>query len=179
MTKQAKVVIAAVLAVCVLVAGLLYASPYLALRSMAKAIEAKDAEAVSEYVDFPALRESVKAQMLMKMNTEMNKDEMKDNPFAGLGQMFAMGIVNQLTETLVSPAGVMMMLENGKPGKPTDVAAAGAGVDTQDIKVRKDMAVERQGWSKVFVHPKGEPGGFIFKRDGLMGWKLVALKMDL
>lgn len=172
-------VIAGAAAVCVAAAGLVYASPYLALRSIAKAIENKDADTVAEYVDFPALRESIKGQMLVRMQSEMDKSpEMKNNPFAGFGQMLAMGLVDKMTETLVSPAGVMLMLEKGRPGKPADVAAAGVGVDTQGSKPRKDFAVDYQGWSKVFVHPKNQPGGFIFKRDGLMGWKLVAVKMD-
>lgn len=159
-------------------AGVLYASPYLALRSIGKAIDNKDADAVSEYVDFPALRESIKGQMLVKIQRDLQAPEMKDNPFAGFGQALAMGMLNQAVETLVSPAGVMLMLENGKPGKPADVAAAGMGVDTHGGERRKDFVVRYQGWSKVFVHPKGEEGGFVFKRDGLMGWKLVAVKMD-
>lgn len=173
-----KKIVAGAVAACVVAAALLYASPYLALRSIAKAIERKDADAVSEYVDFPALRESIKGQMLLKVQEQMQSPEMKNNPFAGFGQVMAMGLVNQLTESLVSPAGVMLMLEKGKPGKPADVAAAGVGIDTQGDKPRKDFAVDYQGWSKVFVHPKNQPGGFIFKRDGLMGWKLVAVKMD-
>lgn len=172
-----KIVAGAVVA-CVAAAALLYASPYIALRSIAKAIERKDADTVAEYVDFPALRENIKGHMLVKVQEQLQSPEMKNNPFAGLGQVMAMGLVNQLTESLVSPAGVMLMLEKGKPGKPADVAAAGVGIDTQGDKPRKDFAVDYQGWSKVFVHPKNQPGGFIFKRDGLMGWKLVAVKMD-
>lgn len=172
-----KIVVGAV-AAGVVAAALLYASPYLALRSIGKAIERKDADAVSEYVDFPALRESIKGHLMLKMQEQMQTPEMKSNPFASFGQVLAMGLVNQLTESLVSPAGVMLMLENGKPGKPSDVAAAGVGIDTQGDKSRKDFAVDYQGWSKVFVHPKNQPGGFIFKREGLMGWKLVAVKMD-
>lgn len=171
-------IVAGGVAVCVLAAALVYASPYLALRNIGKAIERKDADAVSEYVDFPALRESIKGHMLLKVQEQMQSPEMKNNPFAGFGQVMAMGLVNQLTESLVSPAGVMLMLENGKPGKPSDVAAAGVGIDTQGGKPHKDFAVDYQGWSKVFVHPKNQPGGFIFKRDGLMGWKLVSVKMD-
>lgn len=174
---KSKTVAGLAIAAAVVIAGLLYASPYLALRSIGKAIDAKDADTVAEYVDFPALRESVKGQLLIKMQAELQKPEMKDNPFAGLGQMLAASMVNQVVDTLVSPAGVMLMLENGKPGKPADVAAAGVGVETK-VSQRKNMAVNYQGWSKVFVHPKDQPGGFVFRRDGLMGWKLVAIKMD-
>ena len=171
-------IVACIAGVCIAIAALLYASPYIALRSIAKAIERKDADTVAEYVDFPALRENIKGYMLLKVQEQMQSPQMQNNPFAGLGQVMAVGLVNQLTESLVSPAGVMLMLERGKPGKPTDVAAAGAGVDTQTDSSRKDFSVDYNGWSKIFVHTKNQPGGFIFKREGLMGWKLVAVKMD-
>ena len=174
-----KIVVGAVVVACVAAVGLLYASPHIALYNIGKAIERKDADAVSEYVDFPALRENVKGVLLAKMQSEMDKPEMdkpemKDNPFAGLGQMLAVGMVNQLADTLVSPAGVVAMLENGKPGKPPAASAS----DTPAAKRRPDFAVDYQGWSKVFVHPKHETSGLVMKRDGLFGWKLVAVKMD-
>lgn len=165
------------IAVAIAAAALLYASPYITLHQIHSAIERKDAAAVAEHVDFPALRESLKDQMRVKMQREMGSNA--DNPFAGLGQMLARGLVDQFTDALVSPEGVMLMLENGKPGKPADVAAAGAGIPSgESEKPRKKLSVDYQGWSKVFVHAKGEPGGFVFRRDGLIGWKLVAAKMD-
>lgn len=165
-------------AACIAVAAVLYASPYIALRNIGKAIERKDVDTVAEYVDFPALRENIKGHLLLKVQEQMQSPQMQNSPFARLGQVMAVGAVNQLTDSLVSPAGVMLMLERGKPGKPADVAAAGVGVKTQAGSIRKDFSVDYQGWSKVFVHPNNEPGGFIFKRDGLMGWKLVAVKLD-
>lgn len=164
-------------AICVAVAGLLYASPFIVLHQIGKAVERKDAEAVSAHVDFAALRESIKAQMMARLQVGMGSAEASNNPLAGLGQTLAQGLVGQFTDALVSPEGVMLMLEKGKPGKPTDVAAAGVGLDTQGAS-RKDYTVDYQGWSRVFVHPRGESGGFVFRREGLMGWKLVAVKMD-
>lgn len=172
-----KTVVGVAVAIGIGAAGLLYASPYLALHNISRAIEHKDADTVAEYVDFPALRESVKGQVLIKMQEQLQTPEMKNNPFAGFGQMLAVGLVDKMTEALVSPAGVMLMLENGKPGKPSDVAAAGVGINSQEGR-RKDYSVDYQGWSKVFVHPKGDQSGFIFKRDGLIGWKLVGVRMD-
>lgn len=171
-------IIAGATVVCLAIAGLLAASPYLTLRNIAKAIEEKDADRVSRYVDFPALRENVKGQVLVRLQEQIQTPDMKESPIAGLGQALAMSVVNQATDALVSPTGVMLMLKNGKPGKPADVAVAGVGIDTQGDVPRKEFAVDYQGWSKIFVHPKGESGGFIFKRDGLTGWKLIAVKMD-
>ncbi len=167
-----------VAAIGVAAAGWLYASPYMALHRIGKAVERKDAEAVSAHVDFAALRESIKAQMQARLAARMGPSGSQDQPLAGLGQMLATGVVNHLADALVSPEGVMLMLEKGKPGRPQDVAAAGIGVDSQGGAPRRDYAVDYQGWSQVFVHPRGESGGFVFRREGLTGWKLVAVKMD-
>ena len=173
-----KVALGGVAALVIAFGALVYASPYFTLRSIGKVVERRDVDAVSAYVDFPALRESVKAQMLARMRPELDKAGAGDNPFANIGKMLATGVVNQLTDALVSPTGVMVMLKSGKPGRPADVAAAGVGVETQGSTPRRDYAVDHQGWSQVFVHPKGESTGFIFRRDGLFAWKLAGVKMD-
>ncbi len=57
--------IAITLVVIVVLAGLAfgYASPYIALDRLKRAADARDAETVNQYVDFPALRESLKQQV--------------------------------------------------------------------------------------------------------------------
>lgn len=46
-------------------------APYLTVRSMRLAAEAGDAEAFSRHVDYPALRESVKAELSKAMNAQI------------------------------------------------------------------------------------------------------------
>lgn len=172
-----KVVLGVVVFLMLAFGALLYASPYLTLRSIGKAVERQDAEAVSAYVDFPALRASVKAQVLARVQPGLDKAG-ADNPLGGIGRVLATGVVNQLTDALVSPTGVMVMLKSGKPGKPADVAAAGVGVDTQASSPPKKYNVDYLDWSQILVHPQGEPSGFIFRRQGLFAWKLAGLKME-
>lgn len=159
---------AGVTGVCIVVIALLYASPYVG-RHIDKALERKDTDTVAEYVDFPALRESIKGHMLLTVQEQMQYPQVRINTFAGVDML------NDLTASLVPPTGVTLMLERGKR---TGVARAGVGFATHDGSPRKDFSVDYQSWSKVFVHPKNQPRGFIFKRDGLMGWKLVAVKMN-
>ena len=166
---------------CLVAFALLYASPHIALYRLGKAIDRKDADAVSEYVDFPALRENFKAQLLSRLDARVDSSngDAGKSPSRGFAQMLAIGMVNQLTEALVSPAGVMMMLESGKPGKAiAKPNASTEGAAPPATNQRKDLSVDYQGWSKVFVHPKDQAAGFVFKRDGLMGWKLVAVRFE-
>lgn len=168
-----KIVWAAAGAAAVL-AGWLYASPFLAMRSIAKAVEARDSAAVSEHVDFAALREDVKGKLLLKMSRSMENTP-ATNPIAGFAQVVAAGVVNQLVETVVSPAGVMFMLERGQvsfrtPGEKPHAESAPPSTDA-----KPSFSIKYLSWSQIRLSREGRSGGFIFRREGLASWKLVAL----
>lgn len=176
-----KIVVAAI-AVAV-VAGAVYASPYWAVHQMRQAIIEKDAPKFSEHVDFPALRENLKAQFMANVAEKMNSEEVKDNPFSAFGQMMAVGFVNQMVETMITPSGVMVMLESAKAKAPLDAgkqpAPAGASTTGNDRKP-VEYTLSYQGWSTVKAHAKdadASTGTFIFKRDGLLGWKLSGIEL--
>jgi hypothetical protein len=76
----------AVLIVAVLAAiGYAYASPYVALGRL-KSASMRDAQAVSEYVDFPSLRISLKQQVTEELMRRIDAVK-KNNPFAVLGAL--------------------------------------------------------------------------------------------
>lgn len=163
--------------VAVAAAGWIYASPFLAMRSIANAVQAKDSAAVSAHVDFPALREDVKGKLMLKMSKSMDVGTSAGTAIAGFAQVVAGGVVNQLVETFVSPAGVMFMLEKGRPTVRPAIAKPGAAPAPPSGENKPTYSITYQGWSKVRVSRDGQPGGFIFRRDGLTSWKLVALDM--
>ena len=49
--------------VLVMMGGGFYATPYIALHNMQQAAQAKDAAALNEYIDYPAVKESLKLSM--------------------------------------------------------------------------------------------------------------------
>ncbi|GAB3469731.1 DUF2939 domain-containing protein [Massilia terrae] len=151
-----------------------YGSPYWELQRMRSAIEARDADAISEHVDFPSLRESVKGQMMAMIGNEMAKEEANKNPFASLGQAMAVALINPMIDAAVSPAGVIAMIESGKTGlaKPGNAASSTPG---HGEKV--DYSVSYRSWDKVAVTKKGAAAGsFIFRRYGIWNWKLSAIE---
>ncbi|MGJ7607890.1 DUF2939 domain-containing protein [Variovorax sp. LT1R20] len=158
------------------IAATLYFGPHWTVYRMKAAIDAKDAAAFSDHVDFPSLKESVKAQLLVKMGQVMKSDGMKDNPFAGIGQMIGMGMINQMVDTLVSPAGVMLMMEQGKAGAPS----AAASEPTSTPKGSPNFAIDYVNYSTVQIRSRdGTPGRFILRRDGIFAWKLSAIEIPL
>ncbi|MGU7812761.1 DUF2939 domain-containing protein [Burkholderia sp. AW49-1] len=127
-----------VLAIAVLMAiGYAYASPYVALGRLKSAIDARDAQAVSEYVDFPSLRISLKQQVTEELMRRIDAVK-KDNPFAVIGALIGSALIGPLVDAYATPEGVAALMSGipprGNPGErppewsgpPSDAATGNA-----------------------------------------------------
>jgi len=112
MSKSIKLYLVAIV---LLVAGIcFYFTPHLAAYNMKKAADNKDTEALSGYVDYPSLRESLKANFNAKIANEITKKEDK-NPFNALGAAFAAALLNPMIDALVTPESLAMLMKGEKP----------------------------------------------------------------
>ncbi|KUY93146.1 hypothetical protein WS50_21140 [Burkholderia territorii] len=124
-----------VLAVAVLTAvGYAYASPYVALGRLKSAIDARDAQAVSEYVDFPSLRISLKQQVTEELMRRIDTLK-KDNPFAVIGALIGPALIGPLVDTYATPEGVAALMRGipprGNPGeRPPEWSSPPSGAAT-------------------------------------------------
>lgn len=114
--------------------GLIYASPYIALDRLKRAADARDAQTVNRYVDFPLLRESLKEQVGQLFTRKIDVQK-SGNPLALLGAMIGAAVVGPLIGPLVdsyaTPDGVAAIL-NGIPprGDPGERPPAPSEVDS-------------------------------------------------
>ena len=174
-----------------LAAALFYATPYITLFRIHRAVERSDAEAVSRHVDFDLLRESVRA----KVTSEITRNA-PQGAMAGLGQAVALGVANQMVDSMVSPAGVMRLMEgkgalaqlsgmvqkpvaSSSPVPPAPPAAGGPSPAPEAAAAARERArirVSYQDWSQVRVGLQDTPGALIFRRDGWVGWRLSAIE---
>ncbi|WP_446902949.1 DUF2939 domain-containing protein [Burkholderia sp. YIM B11467] len=116
-----KPLLIAVLAVAVIAAiGYAYASPYVALGRLKSAIDARDAQAISEYVDFPSLRISLKQQVTEELMRRIDAVK-KDNPFAVIGALIGSALIGPLVDAYATPEGVAALMSGlpprGNPGE--------------------------------------------------------------
>lgn len=176
MKKKPALIGTAILAA--LLAAAVYASPHWQLYRMRAAVEARDVQALAQYVDFPRLRESVKLQLMRRLGADDGPAQSRKNPFAALGQRMVLAVVDPVVDAAVSPAGVAAMLDAGdirvRPLEP----AAPADARPRE-KVNYDLSY--RSWEQVVVQ-RADGGGvaFLLDRQGLWRWKLagVALRED-
>jgi hypothetical protein len=160
-----------------------YFSPYLTVWQMRRHAEAGDSPALSQHVNFPALRESVKATLMATMSRSMKKDELRDSPFAAFGAMLAMSFIGPMVDMMVSPEGVAMMMQGERP-KPTDGASRRAPADKPSAKSPSDVEFVQgyEGYDRfsLAVREKNvEQMALVFHREGLVTWKLASLRLHL
>jgi hypothetical protein len=152
-----------------------YMSPQWTMRQMKVAMQDGDANSFSEHVDFPALRESFKGQLTAIMDRKLGAPDAHSNPFSKLGQVMAAALITPMVDAMVSPAGVIRMMQSGRvkpsvPGNDTHSAPAPNDVATYSFTYRS--------WSKVAVRSsKDDAGSFILTRDGVWSWKLSAVEL--
>lgn len=155
-----------------LLAAATWASPYLRVHQLREAVAARDAARVADFVDFPALRANVKAQVLAGVGAGELASQARDNPFAAFGKSLALAVIDPMVDALVSPAGVVAMLDAGEVRIRRQDRPARSDGD----KVRYDLAY--RSWDRVAIaRADGKGGAFILHRHGLWGWKLAAIEL--
>jgi DUF2939 family protein len=159
---------AAALLVVALAALWYLASPWYTLREMKAAAQAGDSDAFASYVDFPALREDLKAEFMAKLIAEARKDH---SGMSGVELALGPALVNPLIDSLVSPAGVRAAFVARRE------ETAGAPPARAALRLPDRPEVHRRGLSEFVVTGKGDSrSGLVFVRHGL-GWKLSGVDL--
>lgn len=152
-------------------AGWYFLSPSMAMSSLRSAALEGDKDELTERIDFPAIRQSLKDQFNAHLMAEMAKK--KNDGFAGLGAAMAAAMVGPMIDGMITPDGMKTMVKAGKFPKPGD--AVGPANDP-DLK----WAVSRKGFDKFTATPQGKNGQkvptLVFKRDGF-SWKLTDIEI--
>lgn len=167
----------ALVLVAVLLIGWVAASPYVVSQQMKSAAEARDAEALSDYIEFPTLRQNFKDQLNAAMAKEMAK-EVEDNPFAALGAAFGSMMVEGMVDAYVTPASIAEMMKGEAPNEAKKQGTSGS---SKRENAFRDATLSYKAWDKFSIAVPTEDGevtSFILHRRGL-GWKLTNIVIPM
>jgi hypothetical protein len=156
-------------------------TPYLTLWNMRNAAYNRDATTFCSYIDFPVLRENLKAEINARMLFELNKDEkLKSDLFAGLATIAGPSIVNNMVDGYVTPAAIELLFKGETRQKDTQ-ANFGAEIFTKDFLSGQNGEVTSTYKTfnefQIAYKPKnGEQILLILERRSLIRWQLTAMK---
>lgn len=151
-----------------LAAGWAWFSPGWTLAAMARAAEANDADALSAYVDYEALRRDLKADLGARLKAEARKE---NGPAAPLGLAIGEAMMGPVVDAIASPRGMR-----------TTFAAMKRAGDAEGMRRDGEAGgfepeIERRGLSGFLVRdPASSGSALVFERRGL-GWKLVGIEL--
>lgn len=179
MTRGLK--IGAVLVLLAAVSGWYYYTPYLAVKNMRAAAEKKDSATLSRYINFPSVRESLKASLNAKMLSEIAKKQ-EQNPFAALGAALAMALIGPMVEAMITPESLAMMMKGEKPSLEKSKSTSSTASATSEPETETSMSYENFDQFVVSTRKKStsdDPVALVFQREGLFSWKLSAIRLPL
>ncbi|QGZ56120.1 DUF2939 domain-containing protein [Paraburkholderia acidiphila] len=197
------VAITVALAMIVGALGYAYASPYIAVKHMKAAADARDAAALNEYVDYPALRLSLK-QQVGEMLQRRVEGQHSSNPLLILGAVIGAALISPLVDAYATPEGVAALLSGmpptGKPGDrphapppaessespadatqsaspPAPAAPGNPATDARPVTTAGYRGLNEFAltWDRGNT---GEHYAAILQRHGLFSWKLSAVELS-
>lgn len=144
------------------------ASPYFSFWRFTAAVHSRDAAAISSRVDFPAVRASLKKQLVARFAKHAGNQKRLIN----LGPT----LIDAIIDAYVTPEGLAALLSNPETLK--------------NLKTPRDFHFEfgkNEDWSKVKYAFFTGPRSFVVDRDGIQlmfhftgfGWKLYDLNLGL
>ena len=163
-----------VLAMGILVAGLaawFYLSPRLAAKHLQDAARTGDVETLNQLVDFPLVREQLKADLKANLLESTSKRD-NTNAFgtalaAGLGGLMVDGLVNQF----VSPSGIATLVRYGSTDS-THAQREPQLVTTMRYRDASTFAVTVRNVER----PPSDTLTLVFRRSGI-SWRLARLEI--
>ena len=179
--------IALVLVLVLLLATYVAAGPYMTIRAIRHAVQAQDAGELAEQVDFPALRASLKAQLIDKMVRQAGPDA-QSNPFAAIAMTMATGVVNGVVDGMVNPGGLAAVMQGRRLWRNTQDSFARPAVDANGEPVPRvepeplhDATMRYESASRFTAtirDEQGHPIVFVLRRNGLR-WRLADIRLPL
>ena len=143
-----------------------FESPAWTLKGMKDAAQSHDADALNAYIDYPALRDSLKAELMARMTAEAQKHKSR---LGALGMAFGSTVMGPMVDRLVSPAGMRAALLASRHENALPAASA--------LHVPEEPVILRRNFSEFLVTAKDQPnGGLVFKRHGL-SWMLSGVEL--
>ncbi len=169
--------LAALAVVLVLLLGYGVAGPYLAIRGIHSAIEARDPNKLERYIDFPILRANVRAKVAKRLLANAT------SPYGRVvgddrGRVMIGAISDKAVDAMVSPLGIALLLEGrALAHRVTGKAPVGEKDDAADPLLNAKTKFESPSrFTATMDSAEGRPVVFVFERRWL-SWKLSDIRL--
>lgn len=155
----------------VLSAVYFWATPYLTIIAISNALIDRDSQTLSRQVDFPALRDGLKAQGSALFMKDGPPDSQK-NLFSSIGRMMGSQVIHRIIDAAVTPEGMI-----GLAGEAIGLTERGRELNSWWRRTFAPFINTRYGYDSFSIFSyrlQNEDGDihFILRRSGLQ-WRMT------
>ena len=161
-----------------LLLGIYFASPFIALHRIATAVETRDAVAVTERIDFPALRRSFTKQIV----ATYLKLTGKKLPLGAIGRTFAFSVADPIVARLMTVIALLDLLAKGDAGNGVKVQIDRAPFSSASLKSIWQLWLNSHQWGRnfyVYLPPDGARNEQFRVHLRLSRWRWKFVGVDL
>ncbi|WP_310481909.1 DUF2939 domain-containing protein [Chamaesiphon sp. VAR_48_metabat_403] len=158
-----------------IVSGGAYYAPYLTLNNIKNATEHRNADALSQEINFPELRVSVKENIKAKILKQTAKDSTIRSP--ELTPSLVDKIVNPIVDELITPAGIEKLMLDKVPEAKIDLSYLETDLNKSNVTMGYE-SIDRFVIRIIDKVDRTKDVSLILKRDGFLAWKLSAIDIS-
>ena len=175
--------LALVVVVLLAVAGWIAAGPFLTINAIRSAVQEQDAAKLSQQVDFPALRTSLKQQVDDYVVRRAGAD-MQSSLLGAIALRLASGATAGMVDAMATPAGLAAVMEGRnfwdrlsgrRAGGEGDYATAPPRDPLEGAKYRFESPSR---FTATVANADGDPVVFVLTRQGF-SWRVTDVRLPL
>jgi hypothetical protein len=177
-------IFSALAALAALVVATYFASPYWTAWRIKSAAAAGDGERLASYVDFPSVRDSIRAQVQGNVLNPL-ESRFRDRRYSALGMLLAGQVANVVVDSMVTPENLASMVNRGKTKPVLPDAQRETSADTSTVPSRKPKIGLHYDGLDAFNIEMRDPDTdallitWVMGRENLFAWRLKAIRADL
>lgn len=181
--RKSRAILLAIVAVLLVLLAYVIAGPWLTLRALDRAVTRQQYPQIAKYVDFPALRSGVKAQVEDRLARAYGQ-RASDGLMAQAAMTLANEASSKLVDAMVTPTGLVVLFEgNALVQRVVDpLDSAGRLPDADGGRAPSPLGFAKAGYESptrftaIASNRSGQPVVFVFALRGLR-WKLVNIEL--
>lgn len=161
----------------VVFAALFAASPYYTLAQMSAAAAERDDAKFSSYVDFEAIRASMKSSVQGRMIGEIEERGNAGDTAGAAGMALGMLLADRMIDGAVSPEALRAIFDRMRDSALRDIDPSNP---SSVRKLFDNTSVDWRGLSEFRLVNENDARApeLIFKRSGLLSWKLSGVDLN-
>jgi hypothetical protein len=161
----------------ILLAGYIYATPYITLFLIKRSIESRSAQNIERFVDFSNVRDSLKSQLTNHLQEEASKDQ-DSGGFAQLVAGMGTALGSTVIDTLVQPNNVQKWLNGEKAQGIQDMPDLPSPSSLTQPDPNLSLRYTSFDTFEVGIGNSQAVRAITLERRNIVNWKVVSVILD-